>query len=109
MLIVQHIESSTCSEDVVRKLFPVLAQSTVYGTPPVIDRRGVLLSGILGYPTLNEEYVVQKVIADYQAKKKVEAAAWRLGIGLFATLIGMGDGFQLGDAVGGFAAGIDCR
>lgn len=103
---VQHIESSTCSEDAVRKLFPVLAQSTVYGTSPVIDRRGVLVSEILGYPTLNEEYVVQKVIADYQAKKKAEAAAWRLGVGLLTTLMGMGDGFHLGDAVGGFAAGM---
>jgi len=106
MLMVQHIGSSTCSEDVARQLFPVLAQSTVYGTPPVIDQHGVLLLEILGYPTLNEEYVIQKVIADYQAKKKAEASAWRLGVGLFATLMGMGDGFQLVDAVGGFAAGM---
>jgi hypothetical protein len=106
MLMVRYIESSTCSEDTVRKLFPVLAQSTVYGTPPVIDRRGVLLSEMLGYSTLNEEYVVQKVISDYQARKKTEAAAWRLGVGLLTTLMGMGDGFQLGDAVGGFAAGM---
>jgi hypothetical protein len=103
---VQNIKGSTCSEDAVRKLFPVLAQSTVYGTSPVIDRRGVLLSKILEYSTFNEEYVIHKTIADYQAKKKREAAAWRLGVGLLATFMGMGDGLQLTDALGGFTAGM---
>ena len=103
---VQNIKGSTCSKDAVRKLFPVLAQSTVYGTPPVVDRHGVLLSEILGYSTFNEEYVINKIIFDFQAKKKREAAAWRLGVGLLATFMGMGDGFQLTDALGGFTAGM---
>lgn len=105
MLMVQHIQSSTYSEDAVRQLFPVLAQSTVYGTPPVVDRHGVLLSEMLSYTTLNEEYVVQKTIANHQAKKKAEATAWRLGVGILGTLMGMGDGFQIGDAIGGLALG----
>jgi hypothetical protein len=103
---VQYIEDSAYSDDKIRKLFPILGQSTVYGTLPVINRHGVLLSELMGYATLNEEYVVQKVISDHQAKKKAEAAAWRLLGGLVGTFMGLGDGFQLADALGGFAAGM---
>lgn len=107
---VQYMKGSSCSNnnenEAIRKLFPVLAQSTVYGTSPVINRNGVLLSDILGYTTLNEEYIVQKIIADHQAKKKFEASAWRIGVGLLTTCMGLGDGFQLQDALGGLAAGM---
>ncbi|KAB8319579.1 hypothetical protein SD81_012185 [Tolypothrix campylonemoides VB511288] len=103
---VQYAKDSTYSEDTIRKLFPILAQSTEYGTLPVINRDGVLLSELIGYATLNEEYVVQKVISDYQAKKKAEAAAWRLGVGLLTTFMGLGNGFQLWDALHGFTAGM---
>lgn len=103
---VQNVKGSACSEDTVKKLFPVLAQSTIYGTPPVINRCGVLLSDTLGYSTFNEEYVIQKIISDYQVKKKRETITWSLGIGLLTTLIGVGDGFDLGDICSGFTAGI---
>lgn len=102
---VQNIKGSTCSKDAVRKLFPLLAQSTVYGTSPVVDRHGVLLSEILGYSTFNEEYVIKKIIADHQAKKKREAFAWRVGVGLLTTFIGIEDGFDLGDTLSGVFAG----
>ncbi|BAY23693.1 hypothetical protein NIES2100_34850 [Calothrix sp. NIES-2100] len=102
----QYVQDSTYSQDKIRKLFPILGQSTVYGTLPVINRHGALLSQLIGYATVNEEYIVQKIISDHQEKKKAEAAAWRLGVGLLTTFMGLGDGFQLGDALGGFAAGM---
>ncbi len=95
-------------QDWVKEIVAILSKPTIYNTPPVFSLNHGLLYDQLAYRTINEEYVVQKIIQNYQhhqQKKKEEATAWRVGVGIAATLLGLGNGFQLGDLLGGVVAG----
>jgi hypothetical protein len=78
----------------------VLSQKTIYETPAVFSRSQGLLMSQIEFPTVNEEYVIQKVIHDYQVRKSQEQSLWRIGGAIAGLCLGLGDGFQLGDLFG---------
>lgn len=75
----------------------VLSQPTLYGTDAVFSMENGILTSEIGFNTLNEEYVIQKLIHDHQEKKKQEASLWRLGGAIVGSFLGLQDGFQLLD------------
>lgn len=82
-----------------------LMQPTIYNTPPVLSSDGKILTSQVYYKTVNEEYIIQTIMQEYQIQKKKEANAWRLGVGIAATALGLGDGFQISDFLYGAIAG----
>jgi hypothetical protein len=75
----------------------VLSQPTLYGTKAVFSIENGIITSEIGYNTLNEEYVIQKLIHKHQEKKKQEASLWRLGGAIVGGFLGLQDGFQLLD------------
>lgn len=75
----------------------VLSQPTLYGTDAVLSTKNGIITSEIGFNTLDEEYVIQKIMHDYQEKKKQEASLWRLGGAIAGGLLGLQDGFQLLD------------
>lgn len=63
----------------------VLSQNTIYKTPAVFSSNQGILTSHINFPTLNEEYVIQLVIQQHQAKKAQEQTLWRIG-GVIAEL-----------------------
>lgn len=78
----------------------VLSQRTIYETPAVFSPNQGLLTSQLNFQTLNEDYVIQRIIQDHQAKKSQEQSLWRIGGAIAGLFLGLGDGFQIGDAIG---------
>lgn len=78
----------------------VLAKSTVYQTPAVFSRTQGLLTSQIHFQTVNEEYVIQRIMHNYQTKKSQEQTLWRIGGAIAGLCLGLGDGFQLGDLFG---------
>jgi len=103
-MITQYVDVGE-SQDTVREISAILSRPTIYDTPPVLSLTNGFLSDRLEYSTLNEEYVVEKIIRDYQQRKQSEANLWRVGASVAATLLGLGDGFQFTDFIGGVVAG----
>jgi hypothetical protein len=78
-------------------IIQVLSQPTLYGTGAVLSMQRGIITAEIGYSTINEEYVIQKLIQDHQEKKKQETALWRLGGAIAGAFLGLQDGFQVMD------------
>jgi hypothetical protein len=84
----------------IQPVIQVLSQLTLYQTPPIFSPNQGILSSQIHFPTLNEDYVVQQIIQDYQQRKSQEQTAWRIGGAIIGLCFGLGDGFQIGDLFG---------
>jgi hypothetical protein len=78
----------------------VLSCPTVYKTPAVFSRSQGLLSSQINFQTINEEYVIQRIMQEHQAKRSQEQSLWRIGGAIAGLCLGLGDGFQMGDLLG---------
>lgn len=83
----------------IEPVIQVLSQSTLYGTGAVMTVQREIITAEISYGTVNEEYVIQKIIQDHEEKKKQEAALWKLGGAIVGGFLGLRDGFQVIDLV----------
>lgn len=83
----------------------VLSYRTVYQTPPIFSPSQGILSNLINFPTLNEDYVIQRTIQEYQERKSRQGQMWRFGAAAVGLLLGLGDGFQVNDLLGAVVAG----